>query len=164
MTFEKLKNRVPDATEGEWTQHANGGGWKHITAAVPESCWIAPTAIVGYGCTLGDGCTLGYGCTLGDRCTLGYRCKLGDGCTLGDDCNRALYIQPSNGHAITVGGEGYIQIGCKRHTADWWVSHYAEVGAEEGYTDAQINEYGWLIGMTVKWLARSDAREKGGGE
>jgi hypothetical protein len=136
MTFEQLKNRVPDATEGEWTQHANGGGWKHITAAVPESCWIAPTAIVG------DGCTLGYGCTLGDECKLGYR------------CNRALYIQPSNGHAITVGGDGYIQIGCKRHTADWWVSHYAEVGAKEGYTAEQIAEYGWLISMAAQWLDR----------
>ncbi len=122
MTFEQLKQRVPSAVENDWTQHANGGGWKHKTAIVPDSCHLEDMSIVG------------------------------DYCTLGDDCTNALYLQPSNGHAITVGGDGYIQIGCERHTADWWVSHYAEVGAEESYTDAQISEYGWLIGMSVQWL------------
>ena len=62
-----------------------------------------------------------------------------------------LYIQGSV-HPITVSSHTEVLIGCKKHTIGWWVDHYAEVGKGEGYTEAQIVEYGALLAAVKVWM------------
>jgi hypothetical protein len=34
-----------------------------------------------------------------------------------------------------------IKIACEKHTIDYWLEHYEEMGKKYGYTDGQIQEY-----------------------
>ena len=40
----------------------------------------------------------------------------------------------------------------KKHSITWWLGHYEEVGKEEGYTIAQIAEYGALLQAVKHWM------------
>jgi len=62
-----------------------------------------------------------------------------------------LYIQGSV-HPITVSSHTEVSVGCKKHTIGWWLEHYAEVGKEQKYTDAQIAEYGGLLMAVKVWM------------
>ncbi len=56
-------------------------------------------------------------------------------------------------HAIHAVDEDNISIGCMRASLVWWREHYAEVGAKEKYSAAQIEEYRRHIEYCAAWLA-----------
>jgi hypothetical protein len=70
--------------------------------------------------------------------------------------NSPLYIQGSR-HALTFCKFGWIQIGCHGKPIAWWQENYKELGAKEGYTPEQIEEYGLYIELFSK---RPEAKEK----
>ena len=124
-------------------------------------------------CKLGDYCKLGNYCELGNGCKLGNYCKLGDGCKLGDDCNlgdycelgygckvpKSLFISASQ-HSVSYWGYDAIQIGCKKYTISEWQKHFREIGKAEGYSEEQIDEYGFYIDLIAKLHGRWNIKQK----
>ena len=46
-------------------------------------------------------------------------------------------------HAIAAGG--YISIGCERHTIEYWLNNYADIGKQNEYSNSEIEMYGnWI--------------------
>ena len=56
-----------------------------------------------------------------------------------------LYIEASK-DSITA-TPGLINIGCESHSPTHWLKHYKEIGKKNGYTEAQIYEYGCLLSL-----------------
>ena len=110
---------------------------------------------VGDGCELGDGCKLGNYCKLGDGCELGKGCKLGDGCKV----PKSLFISASQ-HSVSYWGYDAIQIGCKKYTISEWQKHSREIGKAEGYSEEQIDEYGFYIDLIAKLHGRWNIKQK----
>ena len=124
-------------------------------------CELGDDCKLGNDCELGDGCKLGYGCELGNDCELGDGCKLGYGCELGDDCKvpKSLFISASQ-HSVSYWGYDAIQIGCKKYTISEWQKHFREIGKAEGYSEEQIDEYGFYIDLIAKLHGRWNIKQK----
>lgn len=110
---------------------------------------------VGYGCELSDGCKLGNCCELGNGCELGKVCKLGNGCKV----PKSLFISASQ-HSVSYWGYDAIQIGYKKYTISEWQKHFREIGKAEGYSEEQINEYGFYIDLIAKLHGRWNIKQK----
>lgn len=107
------------------------------------------------GIEVGNGCELGDGCKLGEYCELGECCKLGDGCKV----PKSLFISASQ-HSVSYWGYDAIQIGCKKHTISEWQKHFREIGKAEGYSEEQIDEYGFYIDLIAKLHGRWNIKQK----
>lgn len=110
---------------------------------------------VGYGCELSDGCKLGDGCELGNYCKLGNCCELGNGCKV----PKSLFISASQ-HSVSYWGYDAIQIGYKKYTISEWQKHFREIGKAEGYSEEQIDEYGFYIDLIAKLHGRWNIKQK----
>lgn len=110
---------------------------------------------VGYGCELSDGCKLGNCCELGNGCKLGKVCKLGNGCKV----PKSLFISASQ-HSVSYWGYDAIQIGYKKYTISEWQKHFREIGKAEGYSEEQIDEYGFYIDLIAKLHGRWNIKQK----
>ena len=107
------------------------------------------------GIEVGDGCKLGECCELGDGCELGNVCKLGNGCKV----PKSLFISASQ-HSVSYWGYDAIQVGCKKYTISEWQKHFREIGKAEGYSEEQINEYGFYIDLIAKLHGRWNIKQK----
>ena len=58
-------------------------------------------------------------------------------------------------NAIAAGG--FIAIGCERHSYDHWLEHFAAIGAANGYTEDEIDDYGAWIQLAVARQRRIEA-------
>ena len=107
------------------------------------------------------------GIEVGDDCELGNYCELSDGCKLGDDCElgyyckvpKSLFISASR-HSVSYWGYDAIQIGCKKHTISEWQKHFREIGKAAGYSEEQIDEYGFYIDLIAKLHGRWNIKQK----
>lgn len=101
------------------------------------------------------GIEVGYGCELSDGC------KLGDGCELGNGCKvpKSLFISASQ-HSVSYWGYDAIQIGYKKYTISEWQKHFREIGKAEGYSEEQIDEYGFYIDLIAKLHGRWNIKQK----
>ena len=113
------------------------------------------------GIEVGDGCELGYYCKLGKYCELGECCELGNYFELGDGCKvpKSLFISASQ-HSVSYWGYDAIQIGCKKYTISEWQKHFREIGKAEGYSEEQIDEYGFYIDLIAKLHGRWNIKQK----
>jgi len=58
------------------------------------------------------------------------------------------------GHVAIV-HEGKISIGCMTEPIEWWLDHYEAVGKTQGYSEAEIAEYGaWIQFVAVRLKLR----------
>lgn len=101
------------------------------------------------------GIEVGDDCELGDGCKLGYGCKLGDGCKV----PKSLFISASR-HSVSYWGYDAIQIGCKKYTISEWQKHFREIGKAGGYSEEQIDEYGFYIDLIAKLHGRWNIKQK----
>ena len=101
------------------------------------------------------------GIEVGDGCELGNYCKLGDDCELGNYCKvpKSLFISASR-HSVSYWGYDAIQIGCKKHTISEWQKHFREIGKAAGYSEEQIDEYGFYIDLLAKLHGRWNIKQK----
>lgn len=107
------------------------------------------------GIEVGDGCKLGECCELGECCKLGKVCKLGNGCKV----PKSLFISASQ-HSVSYWGYDAIQIGYKKYTISEWQKHFREIGKAEGYSEEQIDEYGFYIDLIAKLHGRWNIKQK----
>lgn len=101
------------------------------------------------------GIEVGYGCELSDGCELGNYCKLGNGCKV----PKSLFISASQ-HSVSYWGYDAIQIGYKKYTISEWQKHFREIGKAEGYSEEQIDEYGFYIDLIAKLHGRWNIKQK----
>lgn len=101
------------------------------------------------------GIEVGYGCELGNGCKLGKVCKLGNGCKV----PKSLFISASQ-HSVSYWGYDAIQIGYKKYTISEWQKHFREIGKAEGYSEEQIDEYGFYIDLIAKLHGRWNIKQK----
>ena len=101
------------------------------------------------------------GIEVGDGCELGYGCELGNGCNLCDGCKvpKSLFISASQ-HSVSYWGYDAIQIGCKKYTISEWQKRFREIGKAEGYSEEQIDEYGFYIDLIAKLHGRWNIKQK----
>ena len=95
------------------------------------------------------------GIEVGDGCELGNGCELGDGC----EVPKSLFISASQ-HSVSYWGYDAIQIGCKKYTISEWQKHFREIGKAEGYSEEQIDEYGFYIDLIAKLHGRWNIKQK----
>jgi hypothetical protein len=60
-----------------------------------------------------------------------------------------LFIQGTR-HGISNSKHGYLSIGCITLTFAEWKKQFRAIGKREGYTAAQIEEYGAIIALATK--------------
>ena len=147
----------------EQHQHKNGGGWVANTAIVEESVYVAPTAQVSdnarvygnaqvYGTALVSGNAQVYGTALvsGNAQVSGNAHVSGNAWVSGDAwVETPLFIQGTR-HGISNSKHGYLSIGCVTLTFAEWKKQFRAIGKREGYTAAQIKEYGLHIAYAIK--------------
>lgn len=92
---------------------------------------------------------------------VGYGCELSDGCKLGNGCKvpKSLFISASQ-HSVSYWGYDAIQIGYKKYTISEWQKHFREIGKAEGYSEEQIDEYGFYIDLIAKLHGRWNIKQK----
>lgn len=73
---------------------------------------------------------------------------------LGD---KFVVFQAGKHQAIFAGGKGFI--GCESHSYAEWLASYAEIGAENGYTEAEIERYGAFVRLAVEYLQSIEPTE-----
>lgn len=95
------------------------------------------------------GIEVGYGCELGNCCELGNGCKV----------PKSLFISASQ-HSVSYWGYDAIQIGYKKYTISEWQKHFREIGKAEGYSEEQIDEYGFYIDLIAKLHGRWNIKQK----
>ena len=111
----------------EQHQHKNGGGWVANTVTIDDSVYVAPTAQVS-----GDARVSGNAQVSGDAWV-----------------ETPLFIQ-GTWHGISNSKHGYLSIGCVTLTFAEWKKQFRAIGKREGYTAAQIKEYGLHIAYATK--------------
>ena len=95
------------------------------------------------------------GIEVGDGCKLGAACELGNYCKV----PKSLFISASR-HSVSYWGYDAIQIGCKKHTISEWQKHFREIGKAAGYSEEQIDEYGFYIDLIAKLHGRWNIKQK----
>ena len=111
----------------EQHQHKNGGGWVANTANVEATAFVGGGARV-----FGGARVLGGARVFGDAWV-----------------ETPLFIQGTR-HGISNSKHGYLSIGCVTLTFAEWKKQFRAIGKREGYTAAQIKEYGLHIAYAIK--------------
>ena len=114
-------------------QHPNGGGWVADTISLHDTSYLGPNARV-----------------YGDAQVSGNAWVQGDAQVFGDAwVETPLFIQGTR-HGISNSKHGYLSIGCITLTFAEWKKQFRAIGKREGYTAAQIKEYGFHIAHATK--------------
>ena len=133
MEWKQLQAIIPGADPKEWDQHPNGKGWVKKSANAEPACYI-------------EGVVYGNAQVYGDAHVSGNAQVYGDAWVF-----NPLYIAGSL-HPVTACAYGQLQIGCIGKSLTWWKENRVRAGEENGYTPAQIEEYGLYVEMAEKWM------------
>lgn len=147
-------------------QHENGGGWVANTAEVSPAAYVGQRAQVYGGAWVSGGAQVsGNARVYGDAQVSGNAQVYGGARVSGNArvyggawVASPLQIQGTRHHLTTCSGTE-IAIGCESRTVDHWLAHYAEIGQRNGYSDAEIAEYGFLLRVAAEWLRNSPPAE-----
>ena len=125
--------------ESEQHQHPNGGGWVANTASVEKTVYVGPNAQV-----FGNAQVSGNARVSDDAQVSGNAWVFGDAWE-----QSPLYVQGSK-HSVTNSGHNQITIGCQTQDFAYWKKHYRAIGKANGYTKAEIEEYGKILELFFK--------------
>ena len=82
------------------------------------------------------------------------------GATLPDGMSIMQVIGTAHGIVALHTPDGCeVRIGWEHHPLEWWREHYKAVGRKQGYTAAQIKEYGAHL-VYVAWWAKHQSKLK----
>ena len=138
-TLDQVMEIFPSSEKSKWKQHENGLGWVYETAIVDKSAYVA-------------------GIVYGNAQVYGNARVSGNAQVYGDAWEKSpLYIQGSR-HAMTLCSHTEIAIGCHIRKIAEWRKNYKAIGKAEGYSPAEIKEYGEYIALMSK-TARKLARK-----
>ena len=122
-------------------------------ARVEGNAWVNGNAQVsGYARVSGDAQVRGQVSVFGHARVSGVAFIGGDAQVSGGDWEISpLYVQGTR-HSITTSSFSTLTIGCQEHPVEYWLENYEAIGVAEGYTERQIEEYGFLIKVASIWL------------
>jgi len=150
MTFAELQVKIGQQVESEWHQHKNGGGLVHKKATIGASAYVGENAVVFSGQVFGDAWVSGDAQVSGNAQVFGDAGVSGNAWVSGDAWEKSPLFIVGSRHSLTNAKHGHIQIGCLCNTFKWWAGHYKAVGKQQGYTPAEIKEYGAYIALFSK--------------
>lgn len=157
MTFTDLNTKLGDnEKQSDWTQHPNGGGWINKTAKVDDTAFVGGNAIVwgmvfGNARISGDAWVFGNAWVYGNAWVSDNAQVSGNAQVFGNTWTTSPLFIIGSKHSLTNAKHGYIQIGCKCETFQWWLSKEALAFAKEsGYTAAEIEEYQEYVKLFMK--------------
>jgi hypothetical protein len=120
-------------------------------AQVCDNAWVCGDAQV-----YGDACVCSHALVYSTAQVYGNARVCGDARVYGDALVSGnawavspLYIQGTR-HAITNSAYGFLNVGCIKLSFSEWKKQYKAIGKQQGYTPAQIKEYGALIKFAMK--------------
>ena len=167
-TIEQVIALFPSTKPEQWKQHANGNGW------VFETSYAAATALIG-GIVSGYARVSGYAQVYGNAQVSGDAQVSGNAQVYGDAqvsgnawvygnawVKSPLYIQGTR-HSLTLASFNEIAIGCHVRTITEWQKKYKAIGRMEGYSAAEIKEYGEYIKVFAVAAKRFAEEEKSNG-
>jgi len=106
--------------------------------------------VCGHAQVYGAARVFGNALVFGDAQVYGDAQVFGDAQVCGDTwAVSPLYIQGTR-HAITNSAYGFLNVGCIKLSFSEWKKQYKAIGKQQGYTPAQIKEYGALIKFAMK--------------
>ena len=117
----------------KWGNVGEKGGWVEKESNVSGDAWVS-----------GDAEVSGNAKVSGDAWVSGDAKVYGDAWEVSP-----LQIQGTK-HFVNICAKGKLQIGCKSFEISFWLEKFKEIGKSEGYTDAQIDEYGMYIELANK--------------
>ena len=139
--IEQVLEIFPNTKAAQWKQHANGQGWVYETAYAAATAYIA-------------GVVFGNAQVYGNAQVSGNAQVYGNARVYGDSWVKTPpYIQGTR-HAMTLCSFTELAIGCHLHSIAVWKKEYKKIGIKEGYTKAEIKEYGEYITLMAKTAAR----------
>ena len=140
-TLNEVMFIFPCTERDKWKQHTNGKGWVYHTATVSDTAFIE-------GIVSGNARVSGNAWVYGNAWVSGNARVYGDAWT-----ESPLYIQGTK-HSLTLCSHTEIAIGCHVLPISEWKKRYRVIGLEEGYTPAQIKEYGTYIALLAATAKR----------
>src|SRR4030067_153257 len=100
---------------------------------------------VGTDVRIGNDVSIGNNDSIGNYASIGNYVSIGNCTGIGNDeiiTKTPLYIQGSR-HQVYVNSykNKLVGVGCKRHTIQYWLDNYKEIGKDADYTQKEIEEY-----------------------
>ena len=147
MTFSELNSRFGgNLKQADWHQHENGGAWIFKDAIISEEAFIGEQAVVWGGTIRGgiiEGGTIWGGTIWGGTIRGGtiWGGTIRGGTIRGGTWKTTPLFLCGSKHSLSNAKPGYIQIGCRLETFDWWLKNGKAFAKENGYTAKEITEY-----------------------
>ena len=136
IPIETVLKRFPETAAEEWSQHENGGGWKHRAANVTSRCFVG-NALLRRGVFHGGVFRAGE-----FRGGVFYNGFFRDGVFTGGEWTKSpLFIEGSRYALVQCGAGDSIQIGCKVLTFAEWLEKGREIGEDYGFSLEELDEY-----------------------
>jgi hypothetical protein len=164
-TLNEVMFLFPCTERDKWKQHTNGKGWVYHTATVSDTAFIegivsgnarvyGDAGVSGNARVYGNARVSGDARVYGNAQVYGNARVFGDAQVSGDAWTESpLYIQGTK-HPLTLCSHTEIAIGCHVLPISEWKKRYRVIGSEEGYTPAQIKEYGTYIALLAATAKR----------
>ena len=127
-----LKNGAILTNEELFAIPVNGDGWR----VLPD----------------GDRASIGDWARIGDWASIGNEAQIGNEARIGDWARfqkSPLAVQGTR-HLVTQHSAGMIAVGCEVHTNEEWLANFREIGKKNGYTEAEIEEYGKILRFVIE--------------
>jgi len=129
----------------KWGKIGDKGGFIEKEENISGNAWVYGDALV-----CGDAQVYGDARVYGDAWVSGDARVYGDAQVYGDAWKFSpLQIQGSR-HFVNECKKGYLKIGCFEMTFAEWKLQYKNIGAGNGYSESEINEYGLYIDLAIK--------------
>jgi len=141
----------------KWGKAGDLGGWvesentKSGDARVSGDAWVSGDAqVYGNAWVSGDAWVSGGAQVSGDARVYGNARVSGDAQVSGDAWEKSpLQIQGTR-HYINVCAKFKLRIGCKEFSFSYWKREFKSIGANQNYTQEEINEYELYIDLAIK--------------
>ena len=130
-----------------------GEGWKPFDLEKEETKAALTEREISIGnyAEIGDYAKIGNYAEIGDYAKIGNYAEIGDYAKIGDNeiILKTIFITGTK-HVISWWGKGVINIGCQKYDIAYWKANFERIGKIEGYTEAEIAEYGMYIEICEK--------------
>ena len=127
--------RIELTVDCKWGQKGDKGGWVEKDENLSGDAWVSGNARV-----------------YGDAQVSGNARVYGDAQVSGDAWEKSpLQIQGTK-HFINFCTKGKLKIGCHELEINVWVEKFESIGKENGYTEAEIKEYGLYIQLAKELM------------
>jgi len=137
--------RIELIIDCKWGNVGNKGGFLEKESNLSGDAWVSGNARVS-----GNAQVSGNARVSGDARVYGNAQVSGDARVSGDAWKIApLQIQGSK-HFINECKIGFLKIGCIEYSFKEWKANFKNIGAENGYSEKQIKEYGLYIDLAIE--------------